>query len=165
MISNLSRCTLAIALASSLALSACKKNEPVPPPVAAEPAPAPAPPPEATVAPAATVSVTSVNLGTALAADSKLSTPSSGFGKKDTIIAAVSTVTSDPNATVPGKLGARWTFQDGQVVNEETRDLQFAGAGVTDFRISKPDGWPAGKYKVDISLDGAVVQSPEFTIK
>ena len=165
MIANLSRRTLAVALAAGLALSACKKAEPVPPPVAVEPAPAPAPPPTMPVAPAATVSVTSVNLGTAISADSKLSTPMSAFSKKDTIIAAVSTTTSDANATVPGTLGARWTFQDGQVVNEESKDLQFAGTGVTDFRISKPDGWPVGKYKVDISLNGAVVQSPEFTVK
>ena len=28
----------------------------------------------------------------------------------------------------------------------------MSGPQVTDFSISKPDGWPAGKYKVEVSL-------------
>ena len=52
-----------------------------------------------------------------------------------------------------------------QVVHEESKDITFAGDGVTDFQISKPDGWPTGKYKVEISLDGAVVQTREFEVK
>ena len=52
-------------------------------------------------------------------------------------------------ASVPAKLGAKWTHVDSnQTVNEETRDITFAGDGVTDFQISKPDGWPTGKYKL-----------------
>ena len=67
---------------------------------------------------------------------------------------------------VAGKLGAKWTHVDSsQVVHEETKDITFAGDNVTDFQISKPDGWPTGKYKVEISLDGAVVQTREFEVK
>jgi hypothetical protein len=36
---------------------------------------------------------------------------------------------------------------------------------VTTFHISKPDGWPAGSYKVEISLDGTVVDSRDFTVQ
>ena len=43
--------------------------------------------------------------------------------------------------------------------------MTFAGDGVTDFQISKPSGWPTGKYKVEISLDGSVVQTREFDVK
>jgi hypothetical protein len=43
--------------------------------------------------------------------------------------------------------------------------VNFTGNGVTDFQISKPDGWPTGKYKVEVSLDGAAVQSREFEVK
>ncbi len=155
---------VATALVASLALAGCKKkDEPVPPPVATAPqaAPAPAPAP----APAATASVTGVDLGNAVGADMKVSAPMTSFGKKDTIIAAVSTKTSDPAAKVPGKLTAKWTFQDGQVVNEESQDLSFTGDGVTDFRIAKPDGFPAGNYKVEVSLDGTVAQSKDFAVK
>ena len=39
------------------------------------------------------------------------------------------------------------------------------GANVTTFHIAKPDGWPVGKYKLEVSLDGAVVQTREFEVK
>ena len=70
---------------------------------------------------------------------------------------------------VAGKLGAKWTYSaaDGTriAVHAESRDLAFSGDGVTDFQVSKPDGWPAGTYRVEILLDGAVVQTREFEVK
>ena len=106
-------------------------------------------------------------LGNAVGADMRVTAPMSSFSPKDaTIYAAVSTGTSDTAASVAGKLGAKWTHVDSsQVVHEETKDITFAGDNVTDFQISKPDGWPTGKYKVEISLDGAVVQTREFEVK
>ena len=155
---------LLAAMIGSAALVGCKKKEePAPlPPVATEPAPtAPAPAPMA-----ATASVTAVDLGNAVGADMRVTAPMSSFAPKDTIYAAVSTASSDPAASVPGKLGAKWTHVDSsQTVHEETRDINFTGSGVTDFQISKPDGWPTGKYKVEVSLDGSVVQTREFEVK
>ena len=151
-------------LLGSVALVGCKKKEePAPPPVASEPAPMAEPP-----APMpATASVTSVDLGNAVGADMRVTAPMTSFSPKDTIYAAVSTATSDPAASVPGKLGAKWTHVDSnQVVKEEpAKDMTFTGAGVTDFQISKPDGWPTGKYKVEITLDGNVVQTRDFEVK
>ena len=156
---------LAGVLFAVVAVSGCGKKEeatptvaPAPPAVTA-PAPAPAPVP----APAA-VTVESVDLGNAVGPDLRVAAPMATFGKQDKIIAAVTTTTRDPVANVPGKLGARWTFGDGQVVNEETRDVNFNGAGVTNFEISKPDGWPVGAYKLEISLDGQVVQTRDFSV-
>ena len=63
-----------------------------------------------------------------------------------------------------GDLTARWTFQDGQVVDTQDKTIP-AGAQVTDFSISKPDGWPAGKYKLEVMNNGMVVQTREFDIK
>ena len=121
----------------------------------------PAPAPMAAIA-----SVNNVDLGNAVGADMRVTAPLATFAPKDTIYAAVSTGTSDPAASVAGKLGAKWTHVDSnQTVHEESRDLTFAGDGVTDFQISKPDGWPTGKYKVEIMLDGAVVQTREFEVK
>ena len=155
---------LLAAMIGSAALVGCKKKEePAPlPPVATEPAPtAPAPAPMA-----ATASVTAVDLGNAVGADMRVTAPMSSFAPKDTIYAAVSTASSDPAASVPGKLGAKWTHVDSsQTVHEETRDINFTGSSVTDFQISKPDGWPTGKYKVEVSLDGSVVQTREFEVK
>ncbi|KAF1693613.1 hypothetical protein [Pseudoxanthomonas koreensis] len=153
---------LSAALAAALVLSACKKPEPAPAPT--PPATAPEPTPIAAPA-AATASVTALDLGNSVGADNRVAAPASTFAPRDTIYAAVTTRTSDAAAPVPGKLTAKWTFQDGQTVHEESRDLNLTGDGVTAFQISKPDGFPAGRYKVEISLDGSVVQSKEFEVK
>ena len=152
------------AMLGSAALVGCKKKEePAPLPPAAETTPAPMPAPAAMPA---TASVNSVDLGNAVGADMRVTAPMTTFAAKDTIYAAVGTGTSDPAASVTGKLGAKWTHVDSnQTVHEESKDITFAGDGVTDFQISKPDGWPTGKYKVEISLDGAVVQTREFEVK
>ncbi len=162
-INRLHMAVLAAMLGSAALVGCKKKEEPAPLPPAAETTPAPAPAPAAMPA---TASVNSVDLGNAVGADMRVTAPMSTFSPKDTIYAAVSTGTSDPAASVTGKLGAKWTHVDSnQTVHEESKDLTFAGDGVTDFQISKPDGWPTGKYKVEISLDGAVVQTREFEVK
>lgn len=151
---------LATALVGSIALVGCKKKEePVVTPPATE-TPAPAPAPEPAPAPAASATtVSSVDLGNAIGADNKITAPISTFATKDAIYASVAT--DGPN---PGKLNAKWSFQDGQVVHTEDKDVA-AGPQVTQFQITKPDGWPVGKYKLEVSLDGAVVQTREFEVK
>lgn len=164
------RKALFAAAIASVAIVGCKKKEEAPPPApapAAAPAPAPAPPP----APAATASVVSVDLGTAVGPDLKLTAAGTTFKPKDTIYAVVGTTTSDPAASVPGKLGVKWTFDyvnngkpEPMTVNEDSKDVSFTGAGANEFHISKPDGFPVGKYKVEVSLDGTVVQTKEFDV-
>ena len=168
-INRLHMAVLAAMLGSAALVGCKKKEEPAPLPPAAETAPAPAPAPAPAAMPA-TASVNSVDLGNAVGADMRVTAPMSSFSPKDaTIYAAVSTGTSDPAASVAGKLGAKWTYlnADGSSmpVHEESKDLTFAGDGVTDFQISKPDGWPTGKYKVEIMLDGNVVQTREFEVR
>lgn len=154
---------LLVALLGSVALIGCKKKEEAvaTPPAASTPAPAP-------VLPAATptASVVSVNLGSAIGDDQKVSAPTTTFATTDTIYAAVDTQTSDNMADVNGKLGAKWTHVDSnQTVHEESKDIAFSGPGTTAFHISKPDGWPTGKYRVEISLDGNVVNTTDFEVK
>ena len=164
---NVLTASVLAALLGTLALAGCKKKEePVEPaaPVATAPAPAPMPAPPAPVA--ATASVTTVDLGNTNGADMKVGTPATTFAPKDTIYASIGTNTSDPAASVPGKLGVKWTHVDSsQVVNEETRDVTLSGTGSSEFHIAKPDGWPKGKYKLEVMQDGNVVQTREFEIK
>ena len=61
-------------------------------------------------------------------------------------------------------LSARWTFEDGQLVNEATQNIAPAGPAVTEFHISKPDGWPAGKYKLEVSANGKPAGAAQFTV-
>jgi hypothetical protein len=163
MIRNRLTTALAAALLASVALVGCKKKEePAPPPVAAEPAPVA----EAAAPITAAASVSGVDLGNAVGADMRVAAPMTTFAPKDTIHASVSTATTDPMASVPGTLGVKWTHMDSnQTVHEETKDVTFTGDGVTDFQISKPGGWPTGKYKVEVALDGNVVQTREFEVR
>jgi hypothetical protein len=151
---------LATALVGSIALVGCKKKEEpvITPPAAETPAPAPM---EPAPAPAATTTtVSSVDLGNAIGADNKIASPISTFATSDKVYASVAS--DGPNA---GKLSAKWTHIDSnQTVHEESKDIP-AGPQVTQFEISKPDGWPAGKYKLEVSLDGAVVQTREYEVK
>lgn len=158
---------LAAALLATLALAGCKKKE------AATETPATTPPPAAATltAPAPTpavaaATVTSVDLGNAAGADMKIAAPMSTFATKDKIIAAVSTHVSDAAATVPAKVGAKWTHVDSnQTVNEEARDVQLKGDQTWDFEITNSNPWPAGKYRVEVMLDGNVVQTRDFEVK
>jgi len=78
----------------------------------------------------------------------------------DPIYAAVSTSGSG-TATI----GAKWTYQDGQTVKEDSKSIAPTGPATTSFQISKPDGWPAGNYKVEISLNGQPAGSKDFSVK
>ncbi len=154
---------LLIAVIGSVAIVGCKKKEEaVAPPAISEPAPAPAAAPVA-----ATASVTTVELGNAVGPDMKLTSTGTTFKPKDTITVSIGTATSDPAATVAGNIGAKWTYANGaetMEVSNESKALNLTGTGSTNFQIAKPDGFPPGKYKVEVSLDGAVVQTKEFEI-
>lgn len=156
--------TIALAAAlGSVALVGCKKKEEPAalPPVASESTSMPDP-----ASMSATAMVNGVDLGNAVGADMRIIAPLSTFSPTDTIYAAVTTGTSDPAASVASKLGAKWSHVDSnQVVHEESKDMALAGDGVTDFQISRPDPWPLGKYKVEIMLDGTLVQTREFEVK
>jgi len=151
---------IAVALAGSIVLAACGKKEEAPPPAPVVTTPAPAPAPVATPAPAP-VAVASVDLGTAVGPDQKVTSPTTTFGPKDTIYAAVSTTGMAPSAT----LNAKWSYQDGQTVNDSSQTIAPNGPAVTTFHISKPDGWPAGNYKVEISLDDKSAATKDFSVK
>lgn len=155
---------LAAALFAALATTACKRDAQAPAtsgtPTATD-APAPLPPAApATTAPAAGATVSNVELGNALGGDNRVTTAMTTFAPRDTIYA---TVTVDGAST--GQLGARWTFQDGQEVHAETKALTAGGPTTHEFHVSKPDGWPAGRYRVEIRLDGNVVQTRDFEVR
>ena len=59
----------------------------------------------------------------------------------------------------------RWTYGDGQLVNEQSQQIAPTGPSSSEFHIAKPDGWPAGTYKVEILADGTSVASKNFEVK
>jgi len=110
---------------------------------------------------AAAVTVTTIDLGKSIGADKRVTSAVTAFAAKDTIYAVVSTTGAAPSAT----LQARWLGPDGQVVDETTQTIAPSGPAVTEFHISKPDGFPAGNYRVEILLNGTSAGSKEFTVR
>ena len=156
---------LAVAIAALAVVGCKKKEEPVvAPPAATEPAPTPSITPTEQ-APVPTVSVVSVDLGTATGPDLKITAPATTFAPKDKIMASVATKTSDPALSLSSKLTAKWSYQDGQVVSAEPKVITFTGEGAHVFEISMPDGFPQGNYTLEILLNDKVVQTKAFTVQ
>ena len=95
------------------------------------------------------VRVTDVSLGRAIGGDKAVTDSTDKFAPNDTIYASVATDGTAPSASVR----AKWTFEDGQTVDESTRTIAPSSRERTEFHISKPNGWPAGKYKGEVFLN------------
>ncbi len=165
---------LTLALAAAIAVVGCKKKdestematpEPVNP-AATSPQIMPNDPASQMPVPmdpsaASTFAVRSIDLGSAIGPDNRISASTMTFSPSDTIYAAVSSDGSAPSVNV----GAKWTFQDGQLVNEASQAIAPTGPAVTTFNISKPDGFPAGRYKVEVMIDGQPAGQSEFEVR
>ena len=152
-------------VAVPLALAACSRQESAPPKPYAPPS-VPAPKPAAAPAPvappqSAPFRVTSVSVGNAIGADQRVTSSGTSFAPADTFYASVASEGSAPSVT----LVARWTYGDGQLVKESSQTIAPSGPTVSEFHISKPDGWPAGSYKVEVVANGAPVGSQSFEVK
>ena len=150
--------TLLVSIA--LVFAACgKKDEPK-----TAPAPAPAPSVEPAPAPApAGVAVSSVTAGSAIGADKKVTVATDSFAPTDTMYVSV-----DTSGSGTAKLDAKWTYRKGNsvaVIKEESMTLVTTGPATHEFHVSKPDGWPAGDYEVEVMLDGQSAGSKKLTVK
>ena len=106
------------------------------------------------------VQVADVTLGRGATADKRVANPSDTFSARDTIVASVHTTGSAQNTNIT----ARWTFQDGQTVDEKTETIAPNGDAYTQFLISKPSGWPAGRYTLHVLVNNQQVQTKDFTV-
>ena len=155
---------LATALLATLGAAGCKKQDEVPvPPTAEAPAPAaePAPAPAPAVVPLA---VQDIEIGSAVGPDNRITTPSTTLGTRDTVYASVRT----SGIANGNKLGVRWSFQDGTTEGKTVSTDERAITGentVTEFHAATSTGWPTGKYKVEVVLDGTPAQTREFEIR
>jgi hypothetical protein len=105
--------------------------------------------------------VSQIDIGRSLNADKTINGTTGSFKPTDTIYASIAT----ENTTAPTTLKARWTYQDGQVVNESTQTIAPAGGARTEFHISKPNGWPAGKYTLEVFLNGSSAATKDLEVE
>jgi hypothetical protein len=149
---------IAITIAAGLllvgSLDACKKKEAAP----EAPAVAPAPPPPAPA-------VSAIELGRHIGPNKRVSDTTSVFGRRDTLYLAVVTEHTPAGAS----LLAKWTFQTGQLVDSTVQAVAAPDPAnpvtVTEFHLTKPSGWPAGKYTVEVWLDGVSKGARDFEVK
>lgn len=114
---------------------------------------------------AATVplSVAKLTVGDAVNAAHAVTRPGDRFASDDkTIYASVATQGSTTGAT----LNAKWSYLEGsgQLISSTNQAIATAGPAITTFKVQNPDLWPAGKYQVEISLDGKAVAKQTFEI-
>jgi hypothetical protein len=154
------RTSVAIALALSLAACGGKDDAAT----TAETAATATSVPSTTAPVPSALRVTDVKLGRSVGADNRIADGTDDFKPMDTIHAVVET---DGAATAGQSIVARWTYQDNQLVEEQTQVVNNAtgGAALTHFQLNKPSGWPVGKYKVSIMMNGSEVESEEFEVK
>ena len=107
-----------------------------------------------------TISVTDINLGRGINADLTIKDKTTNFRPSDVVYASVAT-----EGAAPATLGVRWTFNDNQVVDTGDREIHPTGATRTEFHISKPDGFPVGHYRLEVTLNGASAGTKEFEIQ
>ncbi len=100
-------------------------------------------------------------MASAIGADGTASVSTTTFTPRDTIYAVIDVISNVPSASI----GVRWTYEGGQVVTEQSQTLITPGAKVSTFHISKPDGFPAGSYAVDVIIDGKSVSTTPFTVQ
>lgn len=162
---------LAVALLGAVALAGCKKKDaaPVVPDAAPVATSAPPPPPpmptEAPAAAPATATVGAIELGNAIGADNRITTAMTTFAPHDTIYGTVTTPAPTAN------LEAHWTFLGAPGSNAlptkvSTESIPMTGAATTHaFHVSKPDGWPVGRYRLEVSVSGNVLQTRDFEVR
>ena len=108
--------------------------------------------------------VTSIEIGKSIGSDKRVTDATTMFSPRDTMYVSVTTQNAPANAM----LTAKWTFQDGQVVDSLTQAVAAAtatgGATITEFHLTRPSGWPAGRYTVEVMLNGQSVGTREITV-
>lgn len=166
---------LALALAASctIVLSGCRQSSPPEQadtsgdsPAQTQQAPAGTPgQPLAAAAPAMPAppqpfGVTGVEMGSTIDSGNKIATATSAFAPDEMFYVSVAT----EGAAQGRSLTARWSYQNGQVFGTESKTINTTGPQHTEFHVSKTSPWPLGSYKVEILLNGAVVEYREFDV-
>jgi len=162
--------TLATALLITLSLSACGSDE-KPAAVAAAPALVPAgalvqaavedAPAELAPMPSGDFRIASVTLGKTVDAEGQVRQAQESFASGDKIYAAVVSVGTSEGLA----LAARWTAADGTQVAAAGQSLNPSTPTVTTFSIAQPEPWPTGGYRLEVSVNGRVVETRSFLVE
>lgn len=107
------------------------------------------------------VRVTQIAIGRRINADKTIGESVRSFDPTDTVYVSVET----QGIASRSLLKVRWMYEDGQLVNETVQPISPRGRANTEFHVSKMDGWPVGRYRVEIWLNGSLVGARDFEVK
>ena len=107
------------------------------------------------------LAVSELKLGRHLDAAQRVTDETDDFERRDTVFASVVMSGATPSAT----LSAVWRFEDGQVIDSTAKMIAPTGESVSSFYITKPDGFPKGKYTVTVLLNGVVAKHADFEVE
>jgi hypothetical protein len=110
----------------------------------------------------APIRVSDIQVGKAVGSDKRVGDQTTSFGVRDTMYVAVIT----DGAAKDAKVSAKWTFNGKQVVKEDSQTISpSGGTNVTEFHIDKKTAWPAGKYTVEVLLNGVSSGTKDLEVK
>ena len=108
--------------------------------------------------------VSTIELGKRTGENLRVSESTSTFMMRDTVYLSVVT----NNATNDSRISARFTSQDGAVIDSSGQNVALdegTATAVTQFRLVQENGWPVGMYTVDIWMNDAPVGTRQFEVK
>ncbi|HEX5756808.1 MAG TPA: hypothetical protein VFY12_10710 [Arenimonas sp.] len=155
-------------LLAMLALAACGKSEP---PAAPASDNAAAPPAAAdiaatveaapTVAPLGSYRPLELQLGSELDVEGRVREARTTFAPDARVHLSVLGSAGD----LPVRVKARWLDADDQLLGESGQLLEPGPASVLTFTLTQPQGWPPGRYRVELALNDLEVDQREFEVR
>lgn len=102
-----------------------------------------------------------LTLGASLDSGQRVAAATTTFSPEQTIYASVLT----SGAASPVVLSAKWFYREtGELVNTASQVIAPNESVVSSFHISKPDGWLAGDYQVQIYVDNVLAARQDFDV-
>ncbi len=102
------------------------------------------------------LSVSTIQLGRSINADSTVASHTTRFTPNETIYASVLTT-----GVGTGVIKVKWTYA-GRVMGEPTKEVR--GAAATEFHLQSAGGLPVGDYSVEAFLDGVSAGTRDFRV-
>jgi hypothetical protein len=118
-------------------------------------------PPELARLPRGTLEAVALELGASLDADGRVAAPVERVRPRDTVHLSLVTVGEAPAAM----LSVYWREAGGAVIEADERAIQPAGPAVHTFSRRVEAGWPAGRYEVEVKLNGESAGVRSFEVR
>ncbi len=107
------------------------------------------------------VSLEDVEIGRALNADRTIKDEANRFQAHDTVYASIR-VSGSANS---GLVRALWTNERGETIQDDTRIITPSNNDRVTLHVAPPQGWAAGRYKLDVYLDDKLADSERFSVE